>query len=158
MRSSAQLAVIFLLAVGLTGCGSGFPADPDGTLDRVTGGNLRVGISANGEWTRVTDDGGPSGTEVELVESFADTIDADIAWVVGGEEGLFTRLEDGDLDLVIGGITDETPWVDRAAITKPYIEVSTSAGPERHVMAAAMGENAFLVELERFLLDADGTA
>ncbi|MBG6239424.1 ABC-type amino acid transport substrate-binding protein [Mycetocola sp. CAN_C7] len=161
MRSNLRiLAAGTLLAVGLSaglsGCASSFPADPDGTLDRVSGGTLRVGIAPNGDWTDMTDDGEASGIEVSLIEDFAETIDADIAWVEGSEEALFTRLEDGGLDLVIGGFTDRTPWLDRAAITKPFTEVSTSDGVEKHVMAASRGENAFLLELERFLLATEG--
>ena len=153
-RSLVAIALVSTLA--FAGCAS-YPADPDGTLDRVSGGTLRVGISANGDWTDVTDEGDPSGIEVTLIEDFAETIDAEVAWVEGGEEELLTRLEEGGLDVVIGGFTDQTPWSERAAITKPFTEVSTSRGVEKHVMAAAMGENAFLLELERFLLESEGS-
>lgn len=153
LRSAAAALV---LAASLSGCASSFPADPDGTLDRVSGGTLRVGISPNGEWTDVTDGGEASGIEVALVEEFAESIKAEVAWVEGGEEQLFTQLDEGVLDMVIGGFTDKTPWVTKAAITKPFTEVTTSKGLENHVMATAMGENAFLLELEQFLLNTEG--
>lgn len=147
------LAATLALTLGLAGC-AGFPADPDGTLDRVSGGTLRVGISPNGDWTEITDEGEPSGVEVTLVEQFAESIDAEIEWMEGGEEALFTELEEGALDLVVGGFTDKTPWSTHAAITKPFAEVEAKSGTtEKHVMAAAMGENAFLLELEQFLLN-----
>ena len=149
-------AVVLVSALGLSGCSAAFPADPDGLLDRASGGTLRVGLAPNGEWTDVTDEGEASGLEVDLLQEFAATIDADITWVEGSEERLFTQLHEGALDMVIGGFTDKTPWVHKAAITKPFTEVSTSSGLEKHVMAAAMGENAFLLELERFLLSAEG--
>lgn len=104
----------------------------------------------------MTDGGEASGIEVNLVEDFAETIDADIAWVEGSEEQLFTQLHEGALDMVVGGFTDKTPWVDKGAVTKPFTEVTTSRGMEKHVMATAMGENAFLLELERFLLNTEG--
>ncbi|WP_354501786.1 ABC transporter substrate-binding protein [Mycetocola sp. 2940] len=148
-------AAVLLLAAGLSGCSS-IPADPEGTLDRVSGGTLRVGISPNGDWTDMSDGGEASGIEVTLVEGFAESIDADVAWVEGGEEQLFTRLHEGSLDMVVGGLTDKTPWVNKGAITKPFSEVTTSKGIEKHVMATAMGENAFLLELERFLLNQEG--
>jgi hypothetical protein len=101
----------------------------------------------------MTDEGEASGIEVELVEEFAETLDADVTWVEGGEEKLFTDLAAGRLDMVVGGLTDTTPWTDKAAITQPFDQVTTSDGKTvKHVMAAAMGENAFLVELEQFLL------
>jgi polar amino acid transport system substrate-binding protein len=145
-----------VLAVSLSGCASSFPADPEGTLDRVSGGTLRVGISPNGEWTDVADGGEASGIEVSLVEKFAETIDAEIAWVEGGEEQPFAQLHEGALDMVVGGLTDKTPWVNKGAVTKPFTEVTTSRGMEKHVMATAMGENAFLLALEQFLLDQEG--
>ncbi|MCP2032194.1 ABC-type amino acid transport substrate-binding protein [Okibacterium sp. HSC-33S16] len=149
----ALTAVALVVTLGLTGCASSFPADPDGTLDRVTGGALRVGISPNGDWTDMTDGGEASGIEVSLVEDFAEGIDAEIEWIEGGEEKLFTDLAAGRLDMVIGGLTDTTPWTDKAAITQPFDQVMTADGKTvKHVMAAAMGENAFLVELEQFLL------
>lgn len=148
------VALTLVVTFALTGCATSYPADPDGTLDRVTGGTLRVGVSPNGDWTVTGDGDDPSGIEVTLIEQFADTLDAEIDWTEGGEERLLTDLEDGELDLVIGGFTDQTPWSEKAAITKPFAEVDTTDGTtEKHVMATAMGENAFLLELEQFLLN-----
>ncbi len=56
---------------------------------------------------------------------------------------------------MVGGLTAKTPWVEKAAITKPYLAEETPEGKQDHVMAAPLGENAFLVELERFLLTTD---
>jgi ABC-type amino acid transport substrate-binding protein len=151
-RALADVALA--VAVGLTGCASTYPADPNGTLERVTGGTMRVGISPNENWTDISDGGEASGIEVNLVEEFADRIDAEIEWTEGGEEKLFTDLAAGRLDMVIGGLTETTPWVEKAAITKPFDQVTTDDGATvRHVMAAAMGENAFLLELEKYLVE-----
>ena len=59
-----------------------------------------------------------------LVRDFAATLPAEIEWTVGGEEMLILALEHGDLDLVIGGLTADTPWEKHAAITKPYAEAT----------------------------------
>jgi ABC-type amino acid transport substrate-binding protein len=152
IRTVAQTLLIALL---LTSCGVTIPSDPNGTLDRVTGGELRVGLSPNGDLVRV-DDGEYSGREVELVERFADSLDAEIEWTVGSEESLVRGLENSSLDLVIAGITDQSPWVDRAAPTRPYAETPDAWGvTHKLVMLVPMGENAFLSTLERFL-DAAG--
>lgn len=146
------------LLAALTACSATFPSDPDGTLDRVSGGVLRVGVSPSPPWTDLPDgpDGEPAGTEVDLVEEFARTIDAEVQWAAGGEEELIGRLERGELDLVIGGLTARSPWSEKAALTYRYTETSGPDGEKAlHVMAAPMGENAFLVELEGFLLEAD---
>lgn len=148
-------AIAVVLAFALTACGISMPTDPNGTLDQVTGGELRVGVSPNGDLVQV-DDGRYTGLEPDLVKKFADSLDASIDWTVGSEEALVRGLENGSLDLVIAGITEKSPWVDRAAPTRPYDEVPDDhGGTHKLVMLVPMGENAFLSTLERFL-DAEG--
>lgn len=143
------------LATALSACGLTIPADPDGTLDTVRrDGVLRAGASPSPGWVEVAD-GEPTGPEPRLVEDFAAHLGASVEWTVSGEEDLVGMLEDGDLDLVVGGITEENPWVAKAALTRPYAEEPTADGPEAHVMVVPMGENAFQSELERWL---DGAA
>lgn len=161
MRKVAVLAAL-LMAMGAC---SAIPADPDGTLARVTGETLRVGVSPNPPWTDLprgvqdqstagTDSAAPEGSEVELVAAFADFLDAEVRWVGGGEEELIAQLERGELEIVIGGLTARSPWQEQAALTTPYTETLDGAGDRvQHVMATPMGENAFLVTLEQFLLD-----
>ena len=135
------------------GCGISVPTDPDHTLDRVRGGVLRVGASVNDPWIIWTSEAEPAGREADLVRAFAESLDARVEWVRGGEESLMNRLEDGELDVVAAGLTGETPWMEKAAITKPYLTVQGRGGAnEEHVLAVPLGENAFLLTLERFLL------
>jgi ABC-type amino acid transport substrate-binding protein len=148
MRRIWALAASVLL---LTGCTVSIPSDPNGTLDQVAGGTLNVGVAPNGDFTIVTR-GDVSGSEAVLVETFAETIDADIEWTVGSEEALVRALEREDLDLVIAGLTDATPWQARAGVTRPYDEFTDEEGTtHKLVMLVPMGENAFLTELETFL-------
>ena len=93
------------------------PADPEGTLDRVTGGTMRVGITESDPWTALE---GPAGVEVELVERFAERLDADIEWTEGSEQELFGALHVGSLDLVIGGLTSTNPNSSEATLTYPF--------------------------------------
>lgn len=124
------------------------PTDPGGTLDRVRGGELRAGASASGKLVTI-DDGEVGGSLGELVEEFAETIDAQVEWTTGSEEELVDGLESGDLDLAIGGMTDRTPWTDRVAVTRAYSSVPSSDAPV--VVLLPMGENAWQAELETFL-------
>lgn len=207
----AVAAAVLLLACGI-------PRDPEGTLERVQGGRMRVGITERPPWATV-EDGTPAGVEVELVEGFARSLDAEIDWFPGSEAELLTALEKRELDLVIGGFTDDDPWALKVAFTQPYatirvvvgaqpgrappadlsgVRVAARAGTEvprlvedaggipvrvtdiseaeglvageewevraigfspgtamldesRHAMAAPLGENAWLVRLERYL-------
>jgi polar amino acid transport system substrate-binding protein len=213
------LAALALLAVAAAGCG--IPRDPESTLDRVRGGTLRAGITASEPWTTL-EGGRPGGVEVALVERFAEELGARVEWVDGSEAELIGALELRELDLVVGGLTADSPWQAKAAITRSYattrvvvavpasqplpediagmrvaveagtdaagiLEDKTDAVPVRvpdvtqvrgspvaidewlladldlrdtgvhlskakHVMATPMGENAFLVRLERFLI------
>jgi membrane-bound lytic murein transglycosylase MltF len=149
-------AVCGLSMLLLTGCGATVPTDPDGTLDRASGGTLRVGVTENGTWVDVREGADPVGTEPELVESFASTLDAEVAWSSGSEEALVGDLEHGDLDLVIGGLTSDTPWSEKAGTTRPYTESTDELGATvEHVMLVPRGENRFLFELDAFLLGSD---
>jgi ABC-type amino acid transport substrate-binding protein len=141
------------LCLLLTTClvaGCHFPDDPNGTLDRVQNGRLRAGLSVREPWTRLSD-GKPAGPEVRLIEDFAAELDAQVEWTVGSESDLFRALERQQLDLVVGGLTDDTPWKDRAGLTEPYLKLEKDGRTERHVIAVAPGENRFLMRLEAFL-------
>ncbi|MEJ6554748.1 hypothetical protein PQI51_06915 [Microbacterium esteraromaticum] len=137
------------LAATLAGCGMSIPADPDGTLDRVSGGELRIGASPDPGLVDV-ESSTPTGPLPDLAEQFAATLDAEPEWTVGSEETLVGMLEAGDLDLVIGGFTEKTPWIDKAGITRGYSGIEGADG-RKIVMLVPLGENAFLTDLERFL-------
>jgi polar amino acid transport system substrate-binding protein len=215
----AVLVTAALVAVLAAGCG--VPRDPESTLDTVRGGTLRAGITASDPWTTL-EGGRPGGVEVELVERFAGEMGARVEWVDGSEADLIGALEVRELDLVVGGLTADTPWQAKAAITRSYattrvvvavpasqpppddiagVRVAVEAGTDaagileektdaipvrvpdvtqvkgsavavdewlladldlrdtgvhlsktKHVMATPLGENAFLVRLERFLI------
>ncbi|WP_258070524.1 transporter substrate-binding domain-containing protein [Pseudoclavibacter sp. AY1F1] len=151
----AALVTAALVAVLVAGCGMRVPSDPDGTLERVRGGELRVGISHNPPFTHLAAGAEPTGVEVELVEGFADELNASVTWVAGSEAALVQGLEDGNLDLAVAGFRDDSPYVDEAGSTRPFLETEDSAGGKiSHVMLTPMGENAFLVELETYLAEA----
>jgi len=151
VRRLQALGATAVAMLVLTGCGVQVPADPEGTLERVEGGVMRVGVTENAPWVELGADGEPSGTEPALVAEFAERHGAEIEWTAGSEAVLAKALEAGELDLVIGGFLDDTPWSEFGAATRPYAETPSPEGPESHVMLAPMGENAFLVALESFL-------
>lgn len=143
----ALIAAVLLTV--LSGCGLSVPTDPDGTLQSVSGGEMRVGVSPDPGL--VSDDTDPpTGSIPDLVTGFADSIDADIDWTVASEETLVGMLERGDLDLVAGGFTDQTPWVDRAGVSRGYPGIDGADGRSL-VMLVPLGENAVLSALERYL-------
>ena len=151
-RRSVLAAVLAAAGTGLAACtSSGYPADPEGTLDRVTDGVLRVGASHHPPYVDATGPE-PRGSEPDLVRAFAAERNATIEWTVSGEEALMTALKKGDLDLVVGGLTKESPWSTDAGLTRSYAE---TAGPDGKtvelVMAVPLGENQMQTTLEEFL-------
>lgn len=141
-------------ALLLTGCGLQIPADPDGTLESVrTSGELTVGVSPHPPFVTLPDgtDGPPQGSEVDLVTGFARSLSAEPVWVVGGEEHLMRQLEEGEVDVVVGGLTAKSPWGANVALTRPYLTTEEDGEKTDHVMAVVPGENALLSALERHL-------
>jgi ABC-type amino acid transport substrate-binding protein len=153
----AKMTAATVAALALTGCGLQIPADPEGTLDRVEGGVLRVGVTEHEPWVELDSQGDPAGSEAELVTRFAERLDAEVEWTTGSEAALVEALEGDELDLVIGGFLHDTPWAKHVGVTRTYTEVETADGStEKHIMLVPMGENAFLVELETFLHEEAG--
>lgn len=145
--ATAGLAVA--LACGLVGCGIKIPTDPDESLARITGGELRVGASPSGDL--VTLDGDDvGGSLAELVEGFAAEQDATVVWTVDSEEDLVDDLEQGRLDLAIGGMTAATPWSQRVSVTRGYPGVPRSGGADVAVLLP-LGENGLQAALETYL-------
>lgn len=216
-----RLALLVLALSMLAGCD--IPRDPEKTLERVSGGTLRAGLIEFPPWAFL-DDGEPAGIEVELVEAFAEEIDAAVEWFPASESEAFAALHVGEVDLVIGGLTAKSPFSKEGALIHPYVTTQTVVGfpaddaasediagkeiavekgtaeagflektdavpvevedivdatglrvvenwmlddlgltdlgvqldETDHVMAVRLGENAFMVRLERFLLDDPG--
>ena len=217
----AVALAILLAAVAVSGCQ--YPRDPDGTLNRVEGGVMRVGVVETDPWVLLDGEEPEGGAEVVLARRFAGDLGARIEWVQGSEEELVDAAKEGQVDLILAGLTNKSRWKKDVAFTRPYVEtrsvVGTPAGrsyPDdfagvpvavelgteeeglleqrtdarvvpvtdlasragepaavhdyllddldltdsgteldeaKHVMAVKLGENAFLVRLERFLLD-----
>jgi polar amino acid transport system substrate-binding protein len=217
-----RIAFVLLLAISAV-AGCQYPRDPDGTLNRVEGGVMRVGVTEADPWVLLEGDEPTGGAEVELARRFARDLGARIEWVPGSEEELVDAAKEGQVDLILAGLTTKSRWKKDVAFTRPYVEtrsvvgapagrsypddfagvpVAVELGTEeeglleqrtdarvvpvtdldsrsgrpaavhdyllddldladsgteldesKHVMAVKLGENAFLVRLERFLLN-----
>lgn len=102
------------------GCGD-LPRDPKETLSHVQGGSLRVGLVENPPWV-IRTTGEPAGAEVELVREFARELGATPEWHWGGEQKHMEALEHYQLDLLVGGLTNDTPWSKYVGLTSPFFE------------------------------------
>jgi hypothetical protein len=138
--------------------GCDLPRDPEGTLKRVRGGVLRVGAIDEPPWIAWGDRSEPQGVEADLVRRLADLLQARIEWTKGSEQTLFQALEHYELDLVVGGLTADSPRQDQAGFSKPYFVANDgrlsflpSSDRDKHVWAVPPGENAWLNFIERQL-------
>lgn len=139
-------SIVLGLLVGVLACD--WPRDPEGTLKRVRGGTLRVGAVHQPPWVILDPEGGPpGGSEAELTAELARRLDAELEWRTGGETQLMQALQKFELDLVIGGITTESPYREEVGFTAPYHKEPDG----EHVFAAPPGENGWVATLERFL-------
>jgi len=100
-----------------------FPKDAERTLDKVTYGTLLVGFTNAAPWVYPSSTGA-QGIEAAIVDSFATTLHAKVEWIEGTEEQLYKALRRGEIDILVGGITDKTPWKEEIGLTKPYIETA----------------------------------
>lgn len=147
--------LVFTTAVcALAACG--IPRDPEGTLERVQGGVVRVGVVHNPPWASLAASGDPAGVEPRLVRALAAELGARVEWVPGGESELLGALEHHGLDLVIGGLSAASPWSPKLGFSRPYytdtLAVAGEApSQEQRVFAVPPGENGWLTRVERFL-------
>jgi polar amino acid transport system substrate-binding protein len=128
LSSSVLYRLLIVLLCLLAAACASLPRDPESTLQRVqTGGRLRVGLVESPPWV-VRTTGEPAGAEVELVRRFATELGATPEWYWGGEEQHMEALERFELDLVVGGLTDKTPWSRMVGLTRPYFEERVLVG------------------------------
>lgn len=119
--------MVMATAMALAGCD--LPYDPQGTMERVRGGVMRVGVIDGGPWASI-EDGEAAGVEVEMVRRFAQTLgpEVEVQWIGGSESRLLESLERHELDLVIGGLRQNSPWSGRVALTRPYTTTQWMVG------------------------------
>ncbi|MBP5980525.1 MAG: transporter substrate-binding domain-containing protein [Halomonas sp.] len=118
------ILIIFLVLV-LTGCR--YPVNIERPMADMQGGELNIGLSENPPWVINTEQG-PAGLEVEIIQALAESMDATINWHWNSEGNLLAALSQYQLDLVIGGLTQDSNVNALAAPTKAYYKSHYSIG------------------------------
>lgn len=141
VRRIGKVAVVlaaFLSISALQSCR--YPQDIEGTLDQVRGGVIDVGVTENPPWVIRTADGA-AGLEPDIVMDLAEKLDADVRWHWGSETELLDALKQYQLDLVIGGLTQNKRLSKAAAPTKPYFKSHLTVGVPASELAPSSLEN-----------------
>jgi polar amino acid transport system substrate-binding protein len=121
MIRSTSIAFLLLVAA------CDLPRDSDGTLDRVRGGTMRVGVVIDTPWTK--DSAGViGGIEGGMTRALAESLGARIEWIRAPEGELLAALQHRELDLVIGGLRASSPWKQQVALTRPFYADTVSVG------------------------------
>jgi polar amino acid transport system substrate-binding protein len=124
---SRRLLLCLTAAGALAAPACDAPRDPEGTLERATGGTIRVGVSANEPWV-VLGSREPSGVEAELVRLFAEDLGAEIEWVDGTVDDLAAALHVREIDLLVAGLASTSGISSEAALTHPYVTTQVVVG------------------------------
>lgn len=132
-----------LLAIALlagAACGA-IPKDPDGTLDRVRAERqFRVGLIASGA---------PVGADRQklFLQGVGRAAGARPAIETGASDPLLAKLEEGELDVVVGEFAPQSPWALHVTML-PLLGEQISREGHVHLAAAARnGENAWIALL-----------
>jgi hypothetical protein len=128
-----------------------YPRDTAGTLDRVHADHvIRVGLIA----------GEAEARDRARIAAYLDRVGkatgARPVVTRGAAEPLLLRLDQGALDLVIGDMSETTPWATDVMVIEPIGD--TMIGKERVLLSpiARNGENQWIMLLERAVRDGSG--
>jgi hypothetical protein len=136
--TAAEAFCLFALAA-LFACDR-FPKDIAGTTDAVTRGTLHAGLVA---------DASVEPDERSLIDAVSQAAAADADIQTGSAEILLSRLESGDLNLVVGRFSGDSPWKSRVAFTAPAESASPSSDAPVLRAAVRAGENRWLIFVTR---------
>lgn len=119
-----------------------FPKDPENSFETARRESLQVGVVSNPPFSKV-EDGVFSGTEVRMIQEFAEKERLEISFTAGSESELVKQLENFEKHIVVGGFAKKTIWKKKAGMTAPY--------DKKHVFLIPKGENRLLDHLEDFI-------
>lgn len=124
--------ILYACVLLLVGCGD-LPRDPQNSLQKIRQrGRLRVGLVEHDPWV-VRTGGEPRGAEVLMVRQLAQDLGVQPEWHWGSEQQHMEALKQYELDLVIGGLSDSTPWSKEVGLTAPFFDESFIVAVPRSV-------------------------
>jgi membrane-bound lytic murein transglycosylase MltF len=144
MRFRTNFYKLGALALILGICNScNLPKDPKGSWTKIKArGNLQIGIVENLPFTFIKDSQA-QGSEARLIENFGNQYNLNFSYQSGSESELIKKLENYELDILLGGFDKNTIWKKKAGLSLPY--------DEKHVILVPKGENRLLYQLEKYL-------
>jgi hypothetical protein len=140
-----RLYVLMAFIAGSSLVGCDLPRDPEETLEKVRGQELRVGVLKFGENAE---------KDRPVVERLARRLGSKPVYVEGDAHALFEDLKRGGLHLVIGGVPESTPFKKELGLSKPVGPLLRAHEDQKRVLAVRPGENAFLLRVNQAIEEA----
>ncbi|TVZ28517.1 extracellular solute-binding protein (family 3) [Gillisia sp. Hel_I_86] len=134
---------LFILLIFQFSCN--IPKDQENTWENIQKDGLHIGVNSNPPYT-FQKDSSYTGSEIELIQAFADKHKLKLTYEPGNETDLIDKLENYKIDILVGGFTKKTVWKEKVGLTAPYDKGG-------HVILIAKGENKLLYFLESFLFN-----
>ncbi len=134
MRKFTHFGILMMLVFLFNACS--FPKDPNNSFENAKKSSLRVGIVPN-------TDSITTSFEKNFVENFAKKEGMQTQFIADNETELVKKLENYQLDIVLGGFEKKSNWKKKVGMTKPY--------DDKHVLFIPRGENRLLFHLEKFI-------
>jgi hypothetical protein len=130
---------VIILLISLASCGP-YPRDIEGTYDRVSSSHvIRVGMIAGSDMRPAA----------SFLGNLARTTGAQVRSVHGSAEPLIAALDDDQLDLVIGEVATDSPWIKDVAVIEPLRTRRVGKSKIGLSAIARNGENRWIMLLER---------
>lgn len=149
LYSHARLRLLFVsvsIMLGAVSCGE-FPKDPESTVERVRREHsYRVGLVAPAARMRT------DLAVTRMLQRLDASTGASPKVIEGEAEELLTRLEGGDLDLVVGHFEKGSPWGTRVTFG-PELRLPSNGVVGSLVPVMRNGENAWIKLVERHARD-----
>lgn len=145
-----RLVPLLLFILTLSACDN-FPQDARDTFNQINKNQvMRIGVVEYKPWAWRAGEDKAGGIEAIIISDFAQKMGAIPQWHFLPESEAIDLLKKYELDIVIGGLTESSPYKKNVALTRPYLETGQKK-ENRHVIAVPKGENRLLVALEKFL-------
>lgn len=142
MSLMRAFTLYWVVALGmLTGCDD-FPKDMAGTMEGVlSSGTMRAGIVA----------GGPEDEQRALIARLASSLNVEASIFTGSTEDLVHRMNNGEIDILVGEFSANTPWKSQVGMTGPVRAINPPA--DKPVLRAIVrsGENRWLMKVAKIV-------
>ncbi len=140
-RRFTRMRKLLLAGFALISACDALPRDPAGTTDRIVSKqSIKVGFADR--------DAASDTRTSSLIRKLEATTHAKAVIVDGSGETQIKQLENGDLDLVIGSFTADSPWKTKIAFA-PALRTSGKSSDALELKAAIRnGENRWIMTVE----------